>query len=253
MKKPIVLIGIGEMGGVFARAFLRNGHPVIPVTRDMDIAAVAECNPEPAMTLLAVAEADLHSSLEALPESWRENLALLQNELLPGDWEQHDLTEPTVISVWFEKKKGQDAKVIIPSPAHGPNANILVESLETIGIAARELENADAMLNELVIKNAYILTANIAGIKVGGTVSGLWADHREFAEKVCHDILDIQEQLVGHGIDRDTVIAGMLSAFEGDPDHGCMGRSAPARLQRALSQADAFGLEVSTLRTIQAD
>ena len=33
MNEPIVLVGIGEMGGVFARAFLRAGHPVYPVNR----------------------------------------------------------------------------------------------------------------------------------------------------------------------------------------------------------------------------
>ena len=42
----------------------------------------------------------------------------------------------------------------------------------------------------------------------------------------------------------------MLEAFEGDPEHNCMGRSAPARLARALSQADAAALPVETLREI---
>jgi len=31
MKQPI---GIGELAGVFARAFLRCGYPVYPITRD---------------------------------------------------------------------------------------------------------------------------------------------------------------------------------------------------------------------------
>jgi len=33
MNPPIVIIGIGELGGVFARAFLYAGYPVYPVTR----------------------------------------------------------------------------------------------------------------------------------------------------------------------------------------------------------------------------
>ena len=36
MKSPVVLIGIGEMGGVFARGFLRAGYPVYPATRVTD-------------------------------------------------------------------------------------------------------------------------------------------------------------------------------------------------------------------------
>ncbi len=59
----------------------------------------------PALVLVAVGEADLHPVLEKIPTAWRDCLALLQNELLPRDWEAHGLQEPTVISVWFEKKK----------------------------------------------------------------------------------------------------------------------------------------------------
>ena len=42
----------------------------------------------------------------------------------------------------------------------------------------------------------------------------------------------------------------MVKAFEGDLEHKCMGRSAPARLERAISQADEANLEVMTLRGI---
>ena len=35
MKNPVVVVGIGEMGSVFARGFLRLGHPAYPVTRVM--------------------------------------------------------------------------------------------------------------------------------------------------------------------------------------------------------------------------
>lgn len=52
--------------------------------------------------------------------------------------------------------------------------------------------------------------------------------------------------------DRDALIAGMLEAFDADPTHACAGRSAPARLERALAHADAFGLAVPTLRALAA-
>jgi len=35
------------------------------------------------------------------------------------------------------------------------------------------------LLYELVRKNLYILTINIAGLKTGGTVGELWGKHRE--------------------------------------------------------------------------
>ncbi|MGB0712802.1 MAG: hypothetical protein ACPGUC_04500 [Gammaproteobacteria bacterium] len=250
MKAPIVVIGIGEMGSVFARGFLRAGHPVHPVTRDTDMHALAAELPAPELVLLAVAEKDLHASLEGLPEAWRGRLGLLQNELLPRDWEQHGIDNPTVISVWFEKKKGQDSKVIIPSPAHGPKASLLVNSLGGIDIAARHVPDAADMLDELVIKNAYILTSNIAGLEVGGSVGDLWSSHPAVARAVFTDVMAIQDHLTGHDNDRDAVLKGMLNAFDGDPDHKCMGRSAPARLHRALEIADEAGLAVPKLREI---
>lgn len=252
MKEPVVVIGIGELGAVFARGLLRCGHPVYPITRDMDIAAEATALPQPRLVLLAVAEKDLHASLRAIPQSWRERLALLQNELLPRDWEAAGLPRPTVISVWFEKKAGQDPKVLLPSPAFGPQAPVLVDALVSIGIAARVLTTDTHLLFELVRKNVYILTTNIAGLAVGGTVSELWRDHEALTRAVALDVIDLQEHLTGQRLDRDALIAGMLEAFAGDPQHGCKGRSAPERLRRSLQLADTAGVAVPTLRQIAA-
>ena len=60
MNKPVVLIGLGEMGGVFARGFLRSSYPVYPVTRAMSMNEVSEQVTDPELVLVAVAENDLH-------------------------------------------------------------------------------------------------------------------------------------------------------------------------------------------------
>jgi ketopantoate reductase len=252
MKKPVILIGQGEVGGVFARGLLRSGHPVFPVNRDMDLAQTAQELGEPQAVIVAVAENDLHPVLDSIPDTWRDRLVLLQNELLPRDWEQHQLENPTVISVWFEKKPGQDFKVLIPSPVYGPNAKLVADALIAIGIPARVLGSADELEQELVIKNVYILTTNIAGLECGGTVSELWQKHERIARAVASDVIEIQTHLVDHTLDAKKLIAGMLAAFDGDPEHKCMGRSAPARLERALRQADEAGLAVAKLREIHA-
>lgn len=250
MHKPVVLIGIGEIGSVFARGLMRMGYPIVPVTRGMDLGVVAEEVKEPEAVVVAVAEKDLHDALADLPKAWCDRLILLQNELLPRDWQQHGLKNPTVISVWFEKKKGMDSKVVIASPAYGGHAGLLKEALESLDIPVRELTSEEELLNELVLKNLYILTTNIAGLECGGNVRDLWLQHNELACTVAGDVLDIQEHLTGQEFDRTKLIEGMLGAFDGDPEHGCMGRSAPARLERALGLADAAGLEVPTLRRI---
>ena len=248
MNAPVVLIGVGEMGGVFARGLLRLGHPVFPVTRATPMQEVAAAAPKPALVLIAVAEAELQGVLRDLPDTWRDRAGLLQNELLPGDWST--LADPTVISVWFEKKAGQDAKVIIPSPVFGPRAELIADALSVVDIPARLLASPEQLLFALVVKNLYILTTNIAGLRVGGTVAELWDRHQDFAGAVAEDVIVLQEALTGRTFDRHALIEAMLEAFRGDPDHRCMGRSAPARLTRALAHAKARGIHLPVLEEV---
>ncbi|MDQ6970247.1 MAG: hypothetical protein Q9M16_07050 [Mariprofundus sp.] len=252
MNKPVVVIGMGEIGSVFARGCLRLAYPVVPVTRDMDMAVVAAEVQTPEMVIVAVGEGDLQATLALLPDVWRDRLVLLQNELLPRDWLQHGLVEPTVISVWFEKKKGIDSKVVIVSPVFGACADLLQQALATLDIPVSVVADEQAMQHELILKNLYILTTNIAGLEAGGNVRELWLEHNDLACDVAGDVLDIQEYLIDQSVNRSALIEGMLKAFDGDPEHGCMGRSAPARLARALGIADDAGLGVATLRRIAA-
>lgn len=249
-KQAVIIIGLGEMAGVFARGLLRIGHPVYPVTRNMDMQKLATEIPEPLMVLLAVGENDLHPALEKIPTSWRPHLALLQNELLPRDWQQHNIENPTVISVWFEKKKGQDFKVLIPSPVHGPHADLLAKALASLNIPSFAATAFEDIEYELVRKNVYILTTNIAGLETGGNVETLWNQHQDVARQVADEVMDIQAWLVGHALDRAKLIEGFVEGIQGDLEHMCMGRSAPSRLKRALGFADAAGLAVPKLREI---
>ncbi|MBN1869768.1 MAG: hypothetical protein JW847_04230 [Candidatus Omnitrophica bacterium] len=250
MKKAVVLIGVGEMGGVFAKGFLRAQYPVYPIEQGADIHKAADEIKDPLAVVIAVRENDLQGVLKDIPKKWRDRLILLQNELLPKDWQAYHIANPTVISVWFEKKPGLDAKEIIPSPVFGPRAGLVKDVLGTINLHSKIAASEDEMLFELVVKNLYILTVNIAGLKVGGTVGELWGKHQELARKVSSDILDIQFRLIGRELDRQKLIDRMAEAFEGDLAHQCMGRSAPERLKRTLAFADEFELEVPSLRSI---
>jgi hypothetical protein len=247
--QPVVLVGVGEMGGVFAKALLGNGHTIVPVTRSSNMESVAQDVPDPALVLVTVGEDDLEVVLSALPETWHDRVALIQNELLPRSWNIHDIEHPTVAVVWFEKKPGIDTNVLIPTPVAGPHAALIVESLISTGIDA-SLTDADAIVGELVAKNLYILVANIAGLETGGSVGELWAEHEALARSVGDEILGIQEYLVGGTIDRDHAYKGMLNAFAADPDHGTTGRSAPKRLARAIRHARDAGIETPVLDEI---
>lgn len=252
MKSPIIIIGIGEIGSVLARGFLRTGYPVYPVTRETNIEELSEIIQNPEAVVVAVGETELQNVLQSFPEHWKSQLILIQNELLPRDWEKHDLN-PTVISVWFEKKKGHDVKVVVPSPIFGEKAELLSKALASLDIPTTILDSEEQLLFELVRKNYYILTSNIAGLETRGTVSDLWENHNSLARKVIDDVHQIQQSLVKPQLSKTDLTKAMVIAFEGDPHHGCMGRSAPARLQRAIEIADKNNLNVPTLKQIMAN
>jgi len=245
----VVLVGLGQMGSVFAHAFLREGHTVHPVNRDTDAEALAERVPEPAICMVAVGEADLDGVLETLPESWRERVGLLQNELLPRSWKKHGIANPTVAVVWFEKKPTIATKVILPSPVAGPQAALISRALLRIGVGA-EMVDDSALVPALVAKNLYILVANCAGLETGGTVGALFGEHRELVDAVATEVLAIQKALVGRPVDDREVLRMVERAVASDPEHGAKGRSAPARLKRAIAHADEHGVDVPKLKAL---
>ena len=251
MNKAVVIIGIGELGSVFARGFLRLGYPVYPVTRKISIADAITNYPEPKFVFAAVGEKDLSNVLTTIPAQWRNRMGLLQNELLPYQWEVHNIDAPTVAIVWFEKKKGQDYKVLLPSRIYGPNADFLADSLENLEIPSRILWNEEELLFELVLKNLFVFTINIAGLKTGGTVRTLWKEHNELARQIADEVIDLQELLTGAIFPRDLLIKGLVEAINSDPEHKCKGRSAPERLIRVVNIADEAGLQLPKIREIQ--
>jgi hypothetical protein len=254
MDQPIVIIGIGELGGVFAKAFLRGGYPVFPVTRRMNIEEAAENIADPQLVLVAVAEKDFGSIMRSIPAPWRNCICLLQNELLPRDWQSYHIEDPTVISVWFEKKKGMDYNVLIPSQVYGPGAKLIADALAGIDITCETLSTEDDLLHELVRKNVFVFTINIAGMVLpdGATTANLWARHNELALAVADEVIDVQQWLTGTSFDRKRLIDGLIEGINGDPQHKCKGRSAQGRLERVLDIADEAGLKIPRIRDIRA-
>ncbi len=253
MREPVVVIGIGEMGRLFAGGILRAGHPVYPVTREMDLARESGLIPGPEMVLVAVGEKDLADVLDRMPETWRDRVCLVQNELLPHHWRDHRIVRPTVVAVWFEKKRNRDLRIVLPSPVYGPKAQRLLSALGCLEIPALEVAEANEMLYEMVRKNLYILTTNIAGLVTGGRVGELWSEHRALTRDVANEVLEIEEWLVRESLPRERLLAGMVEAIQAGPDRECAGRSARARLLRCLKIADEAGLAASRLRKIGAE
>jgi ketopantoate reductase len=251
--QPVVVVGIGELGGVFARGLLRSGRPVFPITRAKRLADEAARDPAPELVLVTVAEADLDAVLAQMPEPWRDRVGLVQNELLPYVWQAQSISDPTVCVVWFEKKPGRDVHIVQPSLVFGRSAALLVHALAELNIVGRAPHGGeDELLLELVNKNLYILTTNLAGLLSAGTVADLWRKHEVLAREVAHEVLDLQEHLAGATLPRERLLERLEEAIFSDPQHPCTGRSAPARLERAIRHAERAGLDVPRLRAIAA-
>ena len=255
LTAPAFVIGLGQLGGVFARGFLRCGRPVVPVVRGVPVVDAMQAwrssgGAEPHLVLVAVGERDLPVVLDTMVDEWRDRIVLIQNELLPDDWLSRGFEHPTVMSVWFEKRKTFEPKVLRPSPVFGPLAPTLAEALAPFDIPVREVPDHDALVLELVVKNVYILVKNAAGLAVGGTGRTLWANHAALAEILVDEALTMQAALTERAFDTSVVHAAVREGFDGGPDQSNAGRSAPARVTRALAQADMYRLAVPTLRRI---
>jgi hypothetical protein len=246
-----LLIGPGQLGRVIGGGLLASGVSVDVVRRGEAIAPRDEHD----VVLVAVGEKDLEPVLAAIPPSHRGRLALLQNELVPAAWRAHAVVDPTVLVVWFEKKAGRATQVVLPTEVAGPHAALFVRALAAMDLPALERERA-ALCAALVVKNLYIVGANVLGLRLGGTTGALATTHRGEAEGVLREILAIEGSRLSAeelgALEDDALIARTFEAFLADPAHGTLGRTAKERLARALARARGAGVEVPTLEAIAA-
>lgn len=250
MGRDVIVIGMGQMGSLLAEGFRLRGRAVHTVARGDDPARVAGSVPDPQLALVAVAEDDLAPVLVALPARWKLRAGLLQNELVPRVWENAGIRSPTVLVAWFERKGGNPSKPLLPSPVYGPAAGLVLEALLGLGLPTRRLASEAELRAELVRKNVYILTTNLAGLVVGGTVGRLWTEHRDLALQIAREVIAVQEALVGDRLDVDGLLADLAAAIAADPEHPCAGRTARRRLERTLEHARAAGVAVPRLQAL---
>ena len=245
----VVVVGLGQVGTVLAESLAAKGSRVVPVRRGTPLAEVAREHPSPAVVAVCVAEDYLEAVLRDLPTPYRDRVLLVQNELRPATLADHGLSDPSVAVVWFETKRDKPLRVILSTPVVGPFAATLVDALGAHRIPSHEAPRRDLAF-ELAAKNGYILTTNLAGLVVGGTVHGLVHDHPNLFADVLREVLDVEEAVAGHLLDRAPIEEKVRRAIAADPEHVCTGRTAKARLRRTIAHAHAHGVSVPTLAAI---
>jgi ketopantoate reductase len=245
-----LIVGMGELGGVFALAMLRRGISVVPVLRSTTAESViARCS-DPGLCVVTVGEEALPAVLDGWLRRFCDRWVLVQNELRPSDWERRGLPAPTVAVVWFEKKPGRDVRALVSTPVFGPQATIVVNALSALGLSAHVEIDPERLVFEMALKNLYILSMNSAGLVHGTDVGTLWHEHRAFVEQICEEIIDIESAQMQRILPASSLKIELERIIAADPRHDAKGRSARNRLARTVSAAQKVGLRTPVLDEI---
>lgn len=266
---PTAVIGVGQLGALLAGGLRSVGRDVVEIRRGE--AAALDRLESAEVVLVTVGEDDLPAAVASVPERLRPRIGLVQNELLPPTWRGLGLAAPTVAVVWFEKKAGRPAIPLLPTLVAGPAARLVVDAITACGLPASAIDPGDDLTRALVAKDLYILVTNLAGLGAdrqgaapGGTpwpagvstVGALWSEHERFTRALGAEILAIEAARLGPAgaaaMAAEHAWSTFRAAVAADPGHGCRGRSAPARLARAVERARRHALETPILEALAA-
>lgn len=250
---PVVIMGMGQVGGVFAHGLLAAGRPVYPLRRGDSPEALFQEIPDPALVLVCVGEAALRPAVESLPDAWLDRLGLVQNELLPAFWQGRGIPTPSVAVIWFEKKRDTPLTPIRPTAVYGPRSALLASGLEALGVPVRQVGDEEGLVFELLLKMLYLWTLNFAGLEMieGSTAAELRAQRPDLYRSVSGEVLELLGRMAGaEGLDRERFLRGLDEAISARPAQRCTGRRARQRLERALAHARRFDLALPALERI---
>lgn len=242
-----LIVGMGELGGVFALGLLRRGIGILPVLRMTNPASILERCDNPTLCVLTVGEDALSGVLDGWLQKYADRLVLVQNELRPSEWERRGLPTPTVAVVWFEKKPGRDVRALVSTPVYGPHAVTIVNGLSTLGLPAHVEVDSERLVFELALKNLYILAMNFAGLVQDSDVGTLWRDHQALLAPICREVLELESAQMQRDLPTKSLTIELERIIAADPRHSARGRSAQRRLARTLATARRLGLRTPTL------
>ena len=246
--RDLVVVGLGQLGSLYADGAQRAGFRVTPVGRTDNLAAIVASVPA-APLLIAVGESDLAAVLAAIPPPQRDDLILLQNELFPSDWEPIT-PHPTVLVVWLNRKHDRPSEVARPTAVHGRHADIVATVHTALGLPCTVLTSPADRNLELVGKYAFIITVNGLGVAADRTVEAWRRADPARVEALVGEGVTLGEARLGHPVDRAAAHRMVIEALEALPTMPVRGRSAGARVARGLAVARARGIDIPVLSAI---
>lgn len=255
MSSPseLLIFGVGQLGQLYAAGALRLGIRVWPLTRQMDPEAVLATFPVGEPILLGVSEAAFADALQMIPLARRGDVVLVQNELFPNQLREWGLENATILTVWLSKKKGRPIEVARTSSAFGPHATRFHQMHNALDLPSIVLDTRSALHGDIAAKFTFILTINALGLLENLSL-GQWLE--KDATQVSHLIDEARALAQVHlqeEVDAAQIRRWVMEAMEGLRDYPARGRSAEARLKKALSDAERFALELPALRKVASE
>jgi ketopantoate reductase len=247
-----LVVGMGEIGSVFALGLLRRGYTVVPILRSTPVETILARPSNPSLCVVAVAEDDLDHVLDGWARRYADRWVLMQNELRPSEWERRGLDTPTVAVVWFEKKPGREPHTIVSTPVHGPHAQVVISALSSLGLPVHHEPDREQLLFELCLKNLYILSMNFAGLEYPTDVGTIWHEHRPYLDQICIEVLELEAAQMQRNLPTQSLCIELERVIMADPRHVAAGRNALARLHRSRRTAKRLGIVTPTLDAIAA-
>ena len=244
-----VVWGVGELGELFAGSALRLGYRVTGIRRKDDSDAILKSTGT-CPILVAVGENEIDGVLGRIPANFANQVILVQNEIFPSHWHKHPhVGLPTVCVVWAVAKR-KSSPLICPHPHEvcGPLADLVIEMHQAILLEARVMPSPE---EALVKKFSYILTINLLGLERDVTV-GEWArdEHKDRIIRMATDATRLGIALAAaSGVNAQAMGQEVYEIMRSEQvsSYRAQGRTAGARLSRAISAAEQFGLRLEHL------
>lgn len=250
--RDLVVYGVGELGQLYGSGALRAGVRVTPVTRSVPPSEALANLSADVPVLVAVQESSLDEVLASLPEARRDAVILLQNDLFPSRYRKVGV-RPTVIVPWLLKKRGTPLTIARATPVFGRHAALVHAIHEVLGVPSAELADERALHQAMVEKYAFILGINALGLLRDRTLAGWLQEDPLRVRALTTEAAELGAALCETTIDHAACDRVVREAFHGLSTMSARGRTAEARVRRALEQASALKLDLPELTRCARD
>jgi hypothetical protein len=242
----MVVLGVGELGKLFAGAALAEGLQVTPITRGVTPAHVLSARPPHAPILVSVGEDALERALDSLPASRHDDAVLVQNELWPSVWQSRGF-RPSLMLPWVLQKPGLPRTVVGTTPVFGAHADLLGALCRRLAIPSAPITEPEVP-QALADKYTFILVINALGCWRDELLGRFLADAQPQITALCQEASALSAALLGAPVDPARSHRLTLDAMAAMASVRARGRTASARVARALGHAADHGLDVPALR-----